>query len=85
MSIVEGFSTWNKELYSDPQHSDAGEEEFMMYQGLSKENILKIFRIRQISHISTTEKDFYRMDIIWGCFRYKYSILESVALAFLLY
>ena len=39
MSIVEGFLTWNKELYSDPQHFETCEEEFMMYQGLSKANI----------------------------------------------
>ena len=39
MSIVEGFLTCNKELYSDPQHFETCEEEFMMYQGLSKANI----------------------------------------------
>ena len=36
MSIVEGFPYWNKKLYSDLQHLHACEEEFMMYQDLSK-------------------------------------------------
>ena len=73
MSIVEGFPTWNKELCSGPQHLDACEEQFMMYQGLSKENIPENIWNEAKVEISTTEKDFYRMDIIWEYLRDKIS------------
>ena len=63
MSIVEGFPTWHKKLqrFSTP---DACEEEFMMYQGLSKEHIPENIWNEAKINISTTEKEFYCRDII---------------------
>ena len=58
MSIVEGFPTWNTKLCSDPQHLDACEAEFMIYQGLSKESIPENIWNEAKVDISTTEKGF---------------------------
>ena len=85
MSIAEGFLTWNKNLCSDPQDFDACEKEFMMYQGLSHENIPENIWNEAKDDISTTEKYFYRVHIIWGYLREKFPILSFEVLCILTY
>ena len=82
VSAIECFPTLNAKLHNDPRQLDTCLEEFMVFQGLTDENIPS-HAWNDAKVDVTPDKVFHHMDIIWGYLRERFPFLSSVALCVL--
>ena len=82
VSVIECFPTLKAKLHNDPRQLDACLEEFMIFQGLTDENI-PFVAWNDAKVDVKPDKVFHRMDIIWGYLRERFPLLSSVALCVL--
>ena len=68
VSLIECFPTLNAKLHNDPRQLDACLEEFMIFQGLTDENIPS-HGWNDMKADVKPDKVFHRVDIIWGYLR----------------
>ena len=68
VSLIECFPTLNAKLHNDPRQLDACLEEFMIFQGLTDENIPSHGWNNMKADVKP-DKVFHRVDIIWGYLR----------------
>ena len=82
VSVIECFPTLKAKLYNDPRQIDACLEKFMIFQGLTDENIPS-HAWNDAKVDVKPDKVFHRMDIIWGYLRERFQLFSSVALCVL--
>ena len=79
---IESFDTINWQLVERSELLDTLEEEFMEYQAMVKGDIPQ--HIWDEAFVKdTSQSDHYRMDMVWGYLRQRFSLLSEIALAIL--